>query len=77
MDSHSTTDTQQNSQSNTTAQQQQIRLVDVALSSKNDAFNLMIQFLQLANRRGAFGMEESSKIWECIKMFKEDEKVSD
>jgi len=29
----------------------------------------MVSFLNLAQKRGAFGIDESAKIWECIKMF--------
>ena len=47
----------------------EIRLVDVPINNKHDAFQLLIHFLNLANKRGSFGMEESHKIWDCIKMF--------
>jgi len=29
----------------------------------------MVSFLSLANKRGAFGLDESAKIWECIRLF--------
>jgi hypothetical protein len=29
----------------------------------------MVSFLTLAHKRGAFGIDESAKIWECIKVF--------
>ena len=45
------------------------RLVDVKLTNENEAFNLIISFLSLAQKRGAFGFDESAKIWECIKKF--------
>jgi len=34
-----------------------------------DALNLIITFLRIANKRGAFTLEESSKIYSCIQMF--------
>ena len=46
-----------------------IRLVDIKVDSELVALNVMVQFLTLAHKRGAFNIEESSKIWECIKMF--------
>tara|TARA_B100000073_G_scaffold347485_1_gene362000 strand:+ start:168 stop:356 length:189 start_codon:yes stop_codon:yes gene_type:complete len=51
-------------------EKEQIRLVDVPVNSQQEAFQLLIQFLQLANRRGAFGMDESHKVWECVQLFK-------
>lgn len=47
----------------------QVKLVEVQVNSENIALNLMVQFLTLAHKRGAFGIDESAKIWECIKMF--------
>jgi len=46
-----------------------IRLVDVPITDDQVAFNLIIQFVQLAQKRGCYQMEESSKIWECLKRF--------
>jgi hypothetical protein len=45
------------------------RLVDVVVTDENVALNLLVSFLSLAQRRGVFNMEESSKIWECVKKF--------
>ena len=50
-------------------QPQQVLLVNVPVTDENTALNLMVSFLTLAHKRGAFGFDESSKIWECIKMF--------
>jgi hypothetical protein len=47
----------------------EVRLVDVAVSDQNVALNLMVSFLSMAQKRGAFGIDEAAKIWECIKMF--------
>ena len=46
-----------------------IKLVDVPVSDENVALNLMVSFLSLAQKRGAFGLDESAKIWECVKKF--------
>jgi hypothetical protein len=45
------------------------KLVNVEIANENVAFNLIISFLTLAQKRGAFGFDESAKIWECIKKF--------
>ena len=47
----------------------EVRLVDVVVTDENIALNMMVNFLTLAHKRGAFGIDESAKIWECIKMF--------
>ena len=47
----------------------EMRLVDVVVADENTALNLMVNFLTLAHKRGAFGIDESAKIWECIKTF--------
>ena len=41
------------------------RLVDVEVHSENQALNLLVSFLGLAQRRGAFGLDEAAKIFEC------------
>ena len=51
------------------SQQKEVRLVDVAIIDENTALNVMVSFLSLAHKRGVFGIDESAKIWECIKMF--------
>jgi hypothetical protein len=48
---------------------QEVKLVDVVISDENVALNVIVSFLSLANKRGAFGIDESAKIWECVKMF--------
>jgi hypothetical protein len=46
-----------------------IRLADVEVTDQNVALNLMVSFLSLAQTRGTYTLDESAKIWECIKMF--------
>jgi hypothetical protein len=45
------------------------RLSDVEVKNEIAALNLMVQFLGLAQKRGAFTIDEAAKIWECVKMF--------
>ena len=65
-----TTDTQQNTTSSTPQQSLvQSKLLSVQITNENAALNLMVGFLELAQRRGAYSFEESTKILECIKKF--------
>jgi hypothetical protein len=50
-------------------EKKEVRLVDVVVTDENVALNLMVSFLSLAQKRGAFGIDESAKIWECIQKF--------
>jgi hypothetical protein len=45
------------------------KLVDVLVHDQNDALQLLVRFLALAQKRGVFSFDESAKIYECIKCF--------
>ena len=47
----------------------QAKLMSIQITDENVALNVMVSFLNLAQRRGAFSIDESSKIWECIQKF--------
>jgi len=47
----------------------QTRLVDIPIQNQNDALQLIATFLNLAQKRGSFTLDESAKIWECLKYF--------
>jgi hypothetical protein len=64
MESQSTTELPTN-----TGEKKQTRLVDIPLETQNDALQLIVTFLNLAQKRGSFTLDESAKLWECIKMF--------
>ena len=49
--------------------QKEVKLVDVQVTDENTALNVMVSFLSLAHKKGAFAIDESAKIWECIRMF--------
>jgi hypothetical protein len=49
--------------------EKETKLVDIPITDENTALNIIVSFLSLAHKRGAFGIDESAKIWECIKMF--------
>jgi hypothetical protein len=46
-----------------------IELANVEITDYTVALNVMIGFLNIAQNRGAFTINESSKIWECIQKF--------
>ena len=50
-------------------EEQKTRLVDIEVTDQNVALNLIVSFINLAQRRGAFSLDESSKIWDCVKRF--------
>jgi hypothetical protein len=54
---------------NIVPEKNEIRLVDIAVTDENVALNLMVSFLSLAQKRGSFGLDESAKIWECVRKF--------
>lgn len=47
----------------------QKRLVETDINDKHIALNVLVGFIGVAQRRGAFAIDESAKIFECIKMF--------
>jgi len=65
MESEATT----NMPATTAGEKKQLRLVEVPLNTQQDALQLIVTFLHLAQKRGAFTLDESAKLWECIKMF--------
>ncbi len=52
-----------------TTQQAQPDITSVEIRDENTALNIMVSFLHLAQKRGAFNLQESAKVWECVKMF--------
>jgi len=51
------------------APQPEQRLTEVKIVDENTALNVMVSFLNLAQKRGTFSIDESAKIWECIQKF--------
>ena len=45
------------------------RLVDTTIDNQNTALNVLVGFAGLAQRRGAFALDEAAKVFECIKAF--------
>ena len=61
---------QPNQSSNPPSQQPQVKLTELKVNSENDALNYMVGFLELAQRRGVFTLEEAAKINECVAKFR-------
>ena len=51
------------------AEENRINLSDVKITDQNVALNVLVGFLNIAQRRGAYGMDEAAKIWEAVKFF--------
>jgi len=56
---------------NASGEKSQVRLVDIPLTTQQDALQLLVTFVNLAQKRGSFTLDESAKLWECIKMFQQ------
>ena len=48
-------------------------LATMNVDNQNVAFNIIIGFVSLAQRRGAFSLDEAAKIFECVKMFNRED----
>ena len=48
---------------------QQVNLLDMPVRNENEALNVMVGFLGLAQKRGCWAINESAKIYECVQMF--------
>jgi hypothetical protein len=59
-----------NAPENTEPSMQQ-KLVEVKLDSHNTALNVIIGFITLGQQRGVYTIQESAKIWDCIRMFQQ------
>ena len=46
-----------------------VNLLEIDLTDENAALRVLIGFIGLAQQRGAFAINESAKIYDCIKLF--------
>jgi len=51
------------------SQQQEQKISDIVVNNENTALNVLVNFITIAQKRGVYSIEESAKIWECIKVF--------
>jgi len=61
--------TEQKQQSQQQPAPSQQKLVDIEITDEISALNVLVNFINLAQKRGAFAIDESAKIFECIKQF--------
>ena len=54
----------------------EVRLIDVPITDENIALNVIVSFLNVAQKRGTFSIAESAKIFECIQQFVQNSKPS-
>jgi hypothetical protein len=54
------------------AEKKEVKLTDVEITNENVALNVIVSFLNLGQRRGVFSIDESAKIWECVKKFQKN-----
>jgi len=47
----------------------EISLVSIPVTDDNAALNILVGFIGVAQKRGAFNIQESAKLWECIQRF--------
>jgi len=47
----------------------EVPLVSVPIINDNTALNVLVAFVGIAQKRGAFNLQEAAKIWECIQQF--------
>ena len=63
-------DTQPSKMTETTKESDnKMDLLTVNIKDDNTALNVMVGFLGIAQKRGTFAINESAKIYECIKQF--------
>lgn len=53
------------------------RLTEIPITDDNVALNVMVGFLDTAQKRGAYSMDESAKIWECVQRFIQKQQPSE
>ena len=66
----SNTENTTNTDLNESKEPPKIDLLSIDIKDENTALNVLVGYLGIAQRRGAFAINESSKIYEAIKMFK-------
>jgi hypothetical protein len=49
---------------------QQMSVSEVPVTNQNEALQMIVYFINVAQKRGTYSLDESAKIYECIKIFK-------
>ena len=58
------------------SEQKPVYLTDIEVNTSDMAFNIIVSFLSVAQKRGTFSINESAKIWECLKFFLTPEQLA-
>jgi len=61
--------TQEKPQSVDQTKEQAPSITSVPITDESTALNVLVQFAHIAQKRGAFNIQESAKLWECISKF--------
>ena len=64
--------TQEKSQSDDQPKEQP-SITTIPITDEITALNVLVQFAHIAQKRGAFNIQESAKLWECISKFMKTE----
>ena len=48
---------------------QEVPIVNIPVNNHNTALNILVALTGVAQKRGAFNIQESAKLWECISKF--------
>ena len=67
--SSTTTENESTENSGTPQEEKTMDLSEVEVTNENVALNIIVSYVNLAQKRGAFNIKESAKIWECIQKF--------
>ena len=57
-------------------EEKMVALTDIDVTNQNVAFNVLISFITVAQKRGTYSINESAKIWECLKYFLTPEQIA-
>ena len=49
---------------------QQIPISELPVPNQYEALQILVYFVNVAQKRGCYSLDEASKIYECIKLFK-------
>jgi len=64
------------SSSQSSSQQPRVSIYEIPVDSDGTAVMMLVQFLDMATKRGAFGLDETGKISECIQFLRRGSKQS-
>lgn len=67
--SSTTSEKESTENSGTPQEEKTMDLSEVEVTNENVALNIIVSYVNLAQKRGAFNIKESAKIWECIQKF--------